>query len=84
MSHVVTTTDFEPSWLAGMFPLTCQIDTPELRDIRDRAVEKILRTVGHNGTIGGDVPFSPTVNKKIDYWGRMHAVLALESFAVAH
>ena len=24
---------------------------------------------------------SPTVNKKIDYWGRMHAVLALESFA---
>ena len=27
------------------------------------------------------MPFSPTVNKKIDYWGRMHAVLALESFA---
>ena len=42
-----------------MFPLTCQIDTPELRDIRDRAVEKILRTVGHNGTIGGDAVALP-------------------------
>lgn len=61
--------------------MTCQIDAPELRAIRDLAVAKILKHVGRNGTIGGDIPWTARSGNKINYWGRMHAVLALESFA---
>ena len=63
-----------------MYPLTCQIDAPDLRQIRERSVDKILRHVGPNGTLGGEIPDTAISNGKIDYWGRMIAVLALQTY----
>ena len=55
-------------YINGMYPLTCQIDVPELREIREQSIAKILKDVGPNGTIGGDVPYGK-FDKKINYWG---------------
>ena len=64
----------------GLVPLSCQVDAPELRALRDASVAKILAHVGANGTLGGDLP-EGKYDAKESYWGRMIIVLALESFA---
>ena len=67
-------------YINGMYPLTCQIDIPELRDIRERSVHKILHQTGRNGTIGGDIAWAATPSRQDSYWGSMIAILALETY----
>ena len=70
-------------FLNGVFPLTCEIDVPELRDIRDRSVAKILHCTAHssvNGTLMGDIPWTKGSNEKNNYWGRMIIVFALQTY----
>ena len=68
-------------FINGMFPLTAIIDVPALRDIRERSVGRILRwTNGPNGTLMGEIPWTNRTNDNSDYWGRMIAVLALQTY----
>jgi hypothetical protein len=68
-------------FINGMFPLTCLIDIPVLRDYRERSVRKILHNSnGPNGTLLGEIPWQNTTNVKNDYWGRMIAPLALQTY----
>lgn len=63
----------------GLIPLTCQIDIPLLRQLREASILKILSTQSRNGTLGGDVS-NVIGSTKNTYWGRMIIVLALESY----
>jgi hypothetical protein len=63
---------------AGLIPLTCQVDVPMLRQLRDDSILKILKTQSKNGMFGGDV--APSGSQKNTYWGRMIIVLALEAY----
>ena len=67
-------------FINGMYPLTCQIDIPELREIREASVHKILHQAGRNGTIGGDVAWGPVISRQDSYWGSMIAIHALETY----
>lgn len=65
-------------YMNGMIPLSCQIDVPELRELREASIAKILHTQASDG-IFGSLPHGDH-NVKHDYWGRMIIVLALESY----
>lgn len=67
-------------YMNGLIPLTCQVDAPALRELREASVSKILAHVGANGTLGGEIP-AGKYSDKSSYWGRMIIVLALESYA---
>ena len=70
-------------YLNGMIPLSCQVDLPHLRALRDASIPHILKSVADpesDGFIGPALP-NMTNGKNPDiYWGRMSLVLGLEAF----
>eukprot|EP01047_Picozoa_sp_COSAG01_P106918 COSAG01_NODE_35979_length_524_cov_0.724706_1_plen_140_part_10 len=65
-------------YLNGMIPLTCQVDLPQLRELRDASVQHILNiSKDGDGILGPALTNATKVNT---YWGRMSVVLALQSF----
>lgn len=66
-------------YMNGMIPLSCQIDAPKLRELREASITKILAGVDKHGMLGLPVTPGKTVGKQ-NYWNSMIIVLALESY----
>ena len=68
-------------FMNGFVPLTCQVDSAAMRDLREAAITKILGAVGSTGMLGGDIPRDVDYDQNENYWGRMIIALALQSYA---
>ncbi len=69
-------------FLNGFMPLTCQVDVgDELRAYREATIDKNLRWANETGGwFGGEIPHG-NGSTAPNYWGRMHVMLAFESYA---
>jgi len=66
--------------LNGTIPLSCQVDQPLLRRLREASIVKILNTTHSGGYLGPPVPANGTKSSGDSYWRKMILVLALESY----
>lgn len=79
---------FIPYYINGMFPLSYQVDDPNLSAIRDRYVEYILshqivtNTSEPRGWLGPNIPNS-TSDSAHNYWSKYLAVQGFQSYAEA-